>query len=176
MNSHKTAMTRQNISRPLRHLIGLGLIGTKDRILDFGCGKGYDYKNLARQKFKAVGYDPYYFPKLPKGKFSLVIMTYVINVLHVPERNRAILRAWDYVKKGGRLAITARTEREVDNAADEGGWKSVAWGYETSKGTYQRGYTYKQLDTLVSRILPGVKNIQWGGVNSGGAMVIALKG
>lgn len=173
MNAHKTAIARGKPSRPLRYLLEIGAI--EGKVLDFGCGKGRDWKELRKRGFKVTGYDPYYAPKLPKGKFNVVLMTYVVNVLKVPQRDKAIKQAWAYVRKGGLLVVTARTEADIAQAAKQGNWSKVAWGYETSTGTYQRGYTPKTLDRVVNRILDGVRTIQFGGVNAGGAMVIIRK-
>jgi len=173
MNSEKTAISRSKPSRPLKAALHLSAV--KGRVLDFGCGKGKDVQELRKRGFKVFGYDPNFRPKKPSGRFQTVLMTYVVNVLQVKERDAAIQEAWSYVKKGGRLIVTARSEREILEAAGKGNWHKVHWGYLTNSGTYQRGYNLFQLQRVL-RKLDGIKNMQTGPINAGGVMVILLKG
>ena len=53
----------------------------KGRILDFGCGFGFDADELKRQGYDIAGYDYYYRPKYPEGKFDTILCNYVLNVL-----------------------------------------------------------------------------------------------
>lgn len=74
-----TAIKRTDLSVPTRYLLQHDLL--KGRILDFGCGFGYDTDELKRQGFDIVGYDSYYRPDYPDGKFDTIICIYVLNVL-----------------------------------------------------------------------------------------------
>jgi DNA phosphorothioation-associated putative methyltransferase len=148
----------------------------RGKVLDYGCGKGRDVEELQALGFKVEGYDPNFQPHKPRGRFQTVLMTYVVNVLQVKERNAAIQDAWKYVKKGGRLIVTARTEREICEAAKNGNWVCLPYGYGTNAGTYQRGYTLRSLQRILRGQLDGFKNMQTGPINAGGAMIIVLKG
>lgn len=173
MNSKRTAITRKKASRPLQAALELDAV--KGKVLDYGCGKGHDVTELHMLGFKASRYDPNFFPRKPRGRFQTVLMTYVVNVLQPTERNAAILDAWKYVKKGGRLIVTSHTDTEIKRQAIESGWVSYACGFITGTGTYQRGYSTRQLERLVLVHLPNVRNVQTGPSNAGGAMVIVLK-
>lgn len=172
MYSERTAISRSKPSRPLKAALHMGAI--KGRVLDFGCGKGKDIEELERLGYKVKGYDPNFRPKKVTGRFQTVLMTYVVNVLQVKERDAAIQKAWGYVKKGGRLVVTARSEREILAIAEKGNWKKVSWGFRTSKGTFQRGYNLCQLHRVL-RKLHSIRNMQIGPVNAGGVMIILLK-
>ena len=172
MDSRRTAMSRKNASRPLRAALHLSAV--QGRVLDFGCGKGKDIAELQELGFKVVGYDPNFRPVKPRGRFQTVLMTYVINVLQVKERNEALQDAWSYVRKGGRFIVTARSEAEIEQEAKRGNWNKAGWGYVTGSGTFQRGYTLRQLQ-YVLRQLDGFKNMHTGPINAGGVMVILLK-
>jgi DNA phosphorothioation-associated putative methyltransferase len=172
MNSARTAISRSKPSRPLKAAIHMNAV--HGRVLDFGCGKGRDIAELQELGFKVVGYDPHFRPTKPRGRFQTVLMTYVVNVLQVKARNEALQEAWSYVKKGGRLIVTARTEREIEEAARKMNWKKADWGYVTRAGTYQRGYSLRTLQRIL-RQLDGFKNMQTGPINAGGVMVIMLK-
>ena len=172
MNSRRTAISRSKPSRPLR--AALKLTAIQGRVLDFGCGKGRDVEELRDRGYKVVGYDPNFCPAKPRGRFQTVLMTYVVNVLQAKPRDVAIEHAWRYVKKGGRLIVTARSENEIEQEAKRGNWAKTDWGYLTKAGTYQRGYTLYQLQRVLKQ-LAGIKNIQTGPINAGGVMVILLK-
>jgi DNA phosphorothioation-associated putative methyltransferase len=166
-------MSRKKASRPLRAALYINAV--HGRVLDFGCGKGKDVDELEDLGYKVVGYDPNFHPTKPHGRFQTVLMTYVINVLQAKERNEALQEAWDRVKKGGRLIVTARSEGEIEREAKKGNWEKADWGYVTGSGTYQRGYNLRQLQRVL-RQLDGFKNMQTGPINAGGVMVILLKG
>ena len=74
-----TAIKRMELSVPTRYLLQHDLL--KGKILDFGCGFGFDTDDLKRQGFDIVGYDYYYRPDYPEGKFDTIICNYVLNVL-----------------------------------------------------------------------------------------------
>lgn len=74
-----TAIKRTDLSVPTRHLLQHDLL--KGRILDFGCGFGYDTDELKKRGFDIIGYDYYYRPDYPEGKFDTIICNYVLNVL-----------------------------------------------------------------------------------------------
>ena len=74
-----TAIRRTRLSAPARYLLQHGLL--KERILDFGCGLGFDTDELRRQGFDITGYDCYYRPDYPDGKFDTIMCVYVLNVL-----------------------------------------------------------------------------------------------
>lgn len=175
MNSHKTAIQRRKPSRPL--LVALELEAIKGRVLDYGCGRGKDCDYLQSLGVKVIGYDPHFHPVKPKGKFNTVLMTYVVNVLSLEERDQAIIDAWGYVKRGGRLIITSRTISEVRYFAKQGNWKKGpgSFGYITGSGTYQHGYNKTVLSNIVRKQLANIKNIQHGPSNAGGSMIIVLK-
>ena len=179
MNTAKTAIKRKRMSAPVNELFyssASGIRETSGPILDYGCGHGKDVEELKEDFYKVVGYDPNFFPKRPKGKFDVVLMVYVINVIDSPrDRNAAIEDAWRYVRKGGQLVIVSRSESEILREQARALWKEKGYGFITHAGTYQRGYTPKQLDRLVCELLDGFKNIQYGRMDCGASMVIVLK-
>lgn len=74
-----TAIKRTDLSVPTRYLLQHQLL--KGRILDFGCGYGFDTDELKQQGYDIKGYDYHYRPDYPNGKFDTIICNYVLNVL-----------------------------------------------------------------------------------------------
>lgn len=191
-NSAKTAMTRTALSRPVKYLLNTMELeshpcGNKGmlKILDFGCGRGSDVTLLREMGFDIIGYDPhqheigdkpYLSNTLPRTKFDLILLTYVVNVVAEKERDIILQRAWKRVRKGGRLIITTRTPKELKEAAGKSGWTNFGRGYLTKIGTYQRGYTCGQLYDLVKKKLDKIMRITSIRPHSaGGSMVIVRK-
>ena len=74
-----TAIKRTDLSVPVRYLLQHSLL--KGRILDFGCGFGYDTDELKQRGYDITGYDYYYRIEYPEGKFDTIFCVYVLNVL-----------------------------------------------------------------------------------------------
>lgn len=115
-HSHLTAIVRKNLSLPVRFLKQKHLL--LGRVLDYGCGRGYDCDVLCYE-----GYDPFYRPVVPEGKFDTIYCVYVLNVLSEPEdRVGVLIKISDLLVEDGKGYIAVR--RGVKE-----GW--------TSRGTYQ---------------------------------------
>jgi len=102
-NSHKTAIKRNSISAPARFLRQQKLL--TGRILDYGCGHGKDCEEL-----KAEGYDPYWQPKMPEGKFDTVLCTFVLNVMSVSEQEQVLNNIKTLLSSNGKAYITVRRD------------------------------------------------------------------
>lgn len=108
LNSHLTAIERSQLSYPTRLLLKKNcLIGT---ILDFGCGFGKDVSDLKNKGYNVYGYDPYYSPKYPQGRFDTVYCNYVLNVLQKNEQAKVIFEISKLLKKGGKAYFAVRRD------------------------------------------------------------------
>ena len=135
-----TAMARSEASRPLRIAFEQKII-TKDRnFFDFGCGRGADVDWLSSIGIKARGWDPVHRPSTKKTKTKVVGLTYVLNVIEKPlERVQVLNEAWSLASEV--LVVSARLEDE----RDESHVKPHADGWMTSRGTFQKFYSHKEL-------------------------------
>lgn len=134
-NSYKTAIVRKAMSAPMQKLFTEGLI--KGRVLDFGCGRGYDVDKLhSVHGMDAYGYDPHYAPNMPKGPFDTVTMIYVLNTIpDVTTRMNAIQDALAQLKVGGILYMAIRTDKKALT-----GWKrNGTWQGDVSDSLHARG-------------------------------------
>lgn len=108
----RTAIHRFAISAPLRHLLFNGVFTPNQKVLDYGCGLGYDACALG---FDA--WDPNHRPDLPKGwkdKYDIVLMTYVLCILPEQERYDAWNTAMGRLKDGGFLYAAVRADIKED--------------------------------------------------------------
>src|SRR6266478_3356081 len=92
---HKTAIRRNDFSRPVKCLLRDGLLNPSLTLFDYGCGHGEDVELLAADGFACTGWDPVFRPETPRTAADVVTLSYVINVIEDPgERAAALRRAW----------------------------------------------------------------------------------
>jgi len=111
-HSHMTAKERGRESFPVRYLIRKGLI--KGRVLDFGCGLGSDAKFLRQKGYNVTGYDPYYAPDQPQGKFDTIICLYVLNVLLPKEQEYVLMVVSELLLPEGSAYFAVRRDIRRD--------------------------------------------------------------
>ncbi len=97
---HKTAITRYELSKPLRTAIQDSLITEGKQVFDYGCGKGDDVRELKKMGFQPKGWDPYFYPKNKIEPAEVVNLGYVLNVIEEPsERAEALYNAYELAKE-----------------------------------------------------------------------------
>ncbi len=106
--SHLTAIERTKLSSPLQFLSNNNLL--KSRILDFGCGLGNDVELLQQQGLDISGYDPYYAPTYPTGKFDTIVCCYVLNVLMPEEQIDVLMNIAHLLEPGGKAYYAVRRD------------------------------------------------------------------
>jgi len=121
--SHLTAMSRKKPSSPMVVLNKKGLL--KDKMLDFGCGKGFD-----ADYFKMDKYDPYHFSSFNillnkiSQDYDVITCNYVLNVVNKTQEKTIIDQIKNLLKTGGTAYLAVR--RDI-----------IKEGF-TKKSTYQR--------------------------------------
>jgi diadenosine tetraphosphate (Ap4A) HIT family hydrolase len=109
---HLTAIRRTELSVPTRYLLNQGLL--KGRILDFGCGLGYDTDELRRRGFDIIGYDNYYRTDYPQGKFDTIICNYVLNVLEPYDQAVVLMSISNLLSSKGIAYFAVRRDLEEE--------------------------------------------------------------
>lgn len=107
-----TAIKRTAISAPSRILAQRNLL--KGRILDFGCGYGFDTDYLKEKGFDIVGYDNYYRKDYPEGKFDTIICNYVLNVLEPYEQAEVMMEVSSLLNPDGTAYFAVRRDLMQD--------------------------------------------------------------
>lgn len=103
-----TAIKRTDLSVPTRYLLQHELL--KGKILDFGCGFGFDTDELKRQGYDITGYDYYYRPDFPKGKFDTIICNYVLNVLEPYAQAEVLMNVANLLSPKGTAYFAVRRD------------------------------------------------------------------
>ena len=161
----KTAITRKNLSVPMRELMNLGLLYKS--ILDFGCGKGFDVNFLSYLGLDIVGYDKYNEEykdeSLLDEKYDVIVANYVLNVIPNLQEHQQVINKLRTL--GDNVYIALRNDRK---AIKQDTWQYIEEYdcYKTSKGSYQRYYTTES----ISRYFGSVEYI----INNSSLILIKL--
>jgi diadenosine tetraphosphate (Ap4A) HIT family hydrolase len=124
--SHLTAIDRFKLSSPVQFLLDRNLL--QGSILDFGCGLGNDVKLLTQKNLDITGYDPYYHPNYPIGKFDTIVCCYVLNVLMPEEQADVLMNIAHLLKPGGKAYYAVRRDLKKEGFREH---------YVHKKPTYQ---------------------------------------
>lgn len=153
----RTAMSRTDLSRPLRCAIDHGLLNGERSLFDFGCGRGDDLRLLGAEGYDVQGWDPAHRPDTSLQQADVVNLGYVVNVIECPrERTETLARAWNLAQK--LLVVSARTsgeDRDFDGAV------RLSDGIVTSRNTFQKFYEQAELKHWIETSL-GVEAIAAG--------------
>lgn len=109
---HLTAIKRTAISAPTRYLLQHNML--KGRILDYGCGFGFDTEDLKQKGFDILGYDNYYRPSFPEGKFDTIICNYVLNVLEPYAQAEVLMNVSNLLVPNGTAFFAVRRDLTVE--------------------------------------------------------------
>lgn len=149
-----TAIARNKPSAPIKEAFSRyskQLLKKGVKVLDYGCGKGFDVQWLREKGIDTEGFDPH-FNNIPmKGQtFDFIFCTYVLNVLFHPfQRDGVIIEAVSRLKDGGTISFTTRSETEILSEAAKHGWKCNRDGWTTNSRTFQKGFNSSDLLTVI---------------------------
>lgn len=153
---HKTAISRTDLSRPVRRAISDGILTADLRLFDYGCGRGDDLRMLNALGFKVASWDPVHRADAVRAPAPIVNLGFVINVVEdVRERVAALRSAWDLAEQvmivaarlhivAARLHIDSRFVAETDAFED---------GCLTIRGTFQKLFDQQELRMWIDQSL-----------------------
>ncbi len=149
IQSHKTAIRRFELSRPLKQALTDGVLRKEFSFFDYGCGYGDDISFLKDMGFVSKGWDPAHSPESDKQKSCVVNIGYVINVIdNINERKNALIEAFSLADK--LLIVSAMLDNKSNQAVNI---QSYADGYITSRQTFQKLFTQVELKDYLTLIL-----------------------
>ena len=154
-NPFNTAIKRKTISRPLRELINLGYFSLGDKVLDYGCGFGYDgnYLKLLLDRDKVFLYDEYNpiykDTSLLERFYDKVVCFYVFNVISSLVEHERVL---NLLKSLGKELFIAVRSDEIKSVKSSWEWDDNARGYWTTRNTFQRFYDEDMIKELFGEV------------------------
>lgn len=145
---HKAAISRNELSRPVRSALEANLFSPETTFFDYGCGYGGDLNCIAKLGYKSMGWDPYYSPDTPRVGADIVNLGYVINVIEdTTERREALIKAWELTRQvlivSAQVLISDRTKGQI----------AYGDGVVTRRNTFQKYYEQEELKTYIEQVL-----------------------
>lgn len=148
-NRKKTAISRTEYSRPIKIALADGLVGPQATLLDFGCGRGDDVRNLRLSGVHANGWDPAHRADEELSPAQVVNLGYVVNVIEdSKERGQCLADAWSYAERA--LIVSARLTSETPELASVAEYRD---GFVTTIPTFQKFYEQAELKDWIEEHL-----------------------
>lgn len=145
---HKTAMTRYDLSKPVKTLLEYGILKVEATLFDYGCGQGSDVRALQALGHAAEGWDPVHRPEVPKREADIVNMGYVLNVIEDPaERLEALVDAYRHARRLLVVSGLIQETVETDRAAH------YRDGIVTRRNTFQKFFEQQELQQYIEDAL-----------------------
>lgn len=145
---HKTALSRDNLSVPLFLIAQRGYLNGDYTVLDYGCGKGDDLRELEEHGVDCIGWDPAHRPDVDLEASDIVNLGFVINVIEdKEERVETLRKAYSYTKK--LLIVSAM----LGNESVYERFKPYRDGVITSRNTFQKYFFQGELQQFIESTL-----------------------
>jgi len=115
---------------------------------DYGCGYGGDVQRVGNLGYTSAGWDPYYYPDIPRTAADVVNLGYVLNVIEDPEeRRQSLIQAWELTQKvlivAAQILINAPSKTQL----------AYNDGIVTRRNTFQKYYEQQELKTYIDEVL-----------------------
>jgi hypothetical protein len=145
---HKTALTRYELSKPVKTLLEYGMLKAGTTFFDYGCGQGSDVRGLQALGHEAEGWDPVHRHEVVKREADIVNMGYVLNVIENPaERVEALVDAHRHAK---RLLVVSGLIRETVESERAAQYRD---GVLTQRNTFQKFFEQQELQQYIEDAL-----------------------
>ena len=147
VHRHKAAISRNDLSKPVRLAVEARLLNQGMSFFDYGCGQGGDVERVFKLGYETSGWDPHYRPDVPRTSGDIVNLGYVINVVECQkERRETLLAAWQLTQKV--LIVAAQVLIAQGNS-------QIAYGdgIITSRNTFQKYYDQEELKIYIDQVL-----------------------
>ena len=145
---HKTAIDRNQLSQPMQILARHNYFNGDYSVLDYGCGKGDDMRELEAHGIDISGWDPVHCPDGDLVNSDIVNLGFVLNVIEDrDERNETLKRAWEYADKILIVSVMIAGESFLQQ------FTPYKDGIITSRNTFQRYYTQYEIRSYVETTL-----------------------
>jgi DNA phosphorothioation-associated putative methyltransferase len=148
IHRHKTAIDRSQLSQPMQILARHNYLNGDWSILDYGCGKGDDLRELEAHGIDVTGWDPVHYPDGLLMNSDIVNLGFVLNVIEErEERIETLKRAWEYADK----ILIASVMVAGDSVISQ--FTPYKDGVITSRKTFQKYYAQSEFRSFLEATL-----------------------
>ena len=148
IDRHLTAIDRNKFSQPMKILARHNYLSGDYSVLDYGCGKGDDLRELEAHGIDCSGWDPVHNPEGELISSDIVNLGFVLNVIEDRgERDETLIRAFEYTQKMLIVSVMIAGESVISQ------FKQYKDGVITSRNTFQKYYTQSELKNYIEKIL-----------------------
>lgn len=148
IDRHKTAIDRNQLSQPMQLLARHNYLDGELSLLDYGCGKGDDLRELEAHGLDASGWDPVHRPEGELINSDIVNLGFVLNVIEErEERTNTLQRAWEHADKLLIVSVMIAGDRHIEQ------FQPYKDGIVTSRNTFQKYYSQGEFRTYVESSL-----------------------
>jgi hypothetical protein len=148
IHRYKTALTRYDLSKPIKTLLEYGMVRPGTIVFDYGCGQGSDVRGLKALGYQAEGWDPVHRPAIAKREADVVNLGYVLNVIEDPaERVEALVDAHRHAK---RLLVVSALITETVETGRAAPYRD---GILTKRNTFQKFFDQQELQQYIEDAL-----------------------
>ncbi len=145
---HKTAIDRNQLSQPMQALARHNYLNDDYSVLDYGCGKGDDVRELEAHGINITGWDPVHRPDEEYSNRDIVNLGFVLNVIEDrQERTETLINAWKHADKILVVAVMVAGESVISQFAP---YKD---GIITSRNTFQKYYSQGEIRYYIESTL-----------------------
>jgi len=145
---HRTAIHRNQLSQPMQILARHNYFNGDYSVLDYGCGKGDDMRELEAHGFDISGWDPVHRPDGDILNADIVNLGFVLNVIEDrQERDETLKLAYEYADKLLIVSVMIAGESVISQ------FTPYKDGIITSRNTFQRYYTQSEFRSYVESSL-----------------------
>lgn len=149
ISRHKTAISRTELSRPVKLALTDRILREGRTFFDYGCGLGDDQRLLSAMGYSTGGWDPAHRPAGTIAPASIVNLGFVVNVIESAiERAEVVRRAWALAQDV--LIVSARMAMDSQFL---GATQEFADGLLTSRGTFQKFFEQAELRAWIDHTL-----------------------
>ena len=137
---HKTAIDRNQLSQPMQALARHNYLNDDYSVLDYGCGKGDDVRELEAHGIDVTGWDPVHNPDEEYSNRDIVNLGFVLNVIEdKQERTETLINAWKHADKILVVAVMVAGESVISQ------FTPYKDGIITSRNTFQKYYSQGEI-------------------------------
>ena len=145
---HKTAIDRNQLSQPMQILARHNYLDGNCSLLDYGCGKGDDVRELEAHGLDVIGWDPNFYPDSDPQLSDITNLGFVLNVIEErKERDETLRRAWGFTSKILAVSVMVAGESTISQ------FKPYKDGVITQLNTFQKYYAQSEAKLYIESTL-----------------------